>query len=347
MSEVKRFLLTGLVVLALVPSVVAQNQSEAKQASGKPLPVILDSDMETDVDDAGALAILHAMADQGHARILAVGASSANEWTPLCMDAINTYYGHPDIPIGATKEGRYPYDTTYTKQVAQNFPRSRDWKSGNEAPSAVKLYRSVLARQPDNSVVFISIGPMTNMSNLLKSDPGEHSKLNGVELVRKKVRHWVAMAGVFTNKKGNPAETNVRKSGKKSIKARHAFKNWPTPITFCGMLVGARMNVGSVLKKAPEKNPVRHAWKLYNGLKDKSGFDLVATYYAVKGIDGGEATRYWSVSERGRVKVHDNGGTTFARDSEGTHQYMKIKGKEGQIKKKIEQLLIQPPNSPK
>ena len=62
--------------------------------------IILDADMSSDHDDIGAIATLHALADLGECQILGMMVSSLNGSTPLCMDAINTYYGRPNIPIG-------------------------------------------------------------------------------------------------------------------------------------------------------------------------------------------------------------------------------------------------------
>src|SRR5687768_10367927 len=68
-----------------------------------PVRIIFDTDMDSDCDDAGALAVLHALADRGEAEILATVASSKNPWSAPCVDAINTYYGRGDLPIGVPK----------------------------------------------------------------------------------------------------------------------------------------------------------------------------------------------------------------------------------------------------
>jgi hexosaminidase len=54
----------------------------------KPVPVILDVDRQSDVDDVGALAWLHVPADLGEARIPAVGVSTANPHTAPDTDRI-------------------------------------------------------------------------------------------------------------------------------------------------------------------------------------------------------------------------------------------------------------------
>ena len=88
-SRAARFarLLAVLFTLLGLPSV----------AASAPVKVVFDTDMAADVDDVGALALLHALADLGEARILAVGISSRNEEAGPCLDAINTWYGRPDF----------------------------------------------------------------------------------------------------------------------------------------------------------------------------------------------------------------------------------------------------------
>ena len=121
----------------------------------RPSIIIFDTDMAGDVDDVGALAILHAMADLGEAEILAVGVSSRNEDVGPCVDAINTWYGRPDIPIGYQRgiQVGYPEDTgetiasKYAAAVAKSFPHRLARSS--DAPDAALLYRQILAAQPD------------------------------------------------------------------------------------------------------------------------------------------------------------------------------------------------------
>ena len=63
-----------------------------------PVRLIFDTDMMGDVDDVGTVAVLHALADRGEVRILAMGLSGKNRWSPLCLDALNTYFNRPEIP---------------------------------------------------------------------------------------------------------------------------------------------------------------------------------------------------------------------------------------------------------
>src|SRR6188508_472748 len=89
-----RVLVGMLWVICLLPVVVS---------GAKPLKVIFDTDMDGDNDDVAAAAILHALADEGRVEILAMGVVSRCPQSPACLDAINTYYGRGDIPIGVYK----------------------------------------------------------------------------------------------------------------------------------------------------------------------------------------------------------------------------------------------------
>lgn len=90
------------------------------QPAAAPRAVILDTDMGGDCDDAGALAVLHVLADRGEARILAVTSCTSAEATPGCIDAINTYYGRPEIPVGALKEDGFMCATTSCAQKSSS-----------------------------------------------------------------------------------------------------------------------------------------------------------------------------------------------------------------------------------
>lgn len=63
--------------------------------------VLLDTDMSIDVDDVGALCVLHALADLGEVNILAVVHNTASPHGVGAISAINRFYGRDRIPVGA------------------------------------------------------------------------------------------------------------------------------------------------------------------------------------------------------------------------------------------------------
>jgi hypothetical protein len=62
--------------------------------SGEPLDsrkaaaISFDTDMGTDVRDAGALAVLHILADRGEARILATMSANRNRWCATVLEDV-------------------------------------------------------------------------------------------------------------------------------------------------------------------------------------------------------------------------------------------------------------------
>ncbi len=61
--------------------------------------------MGNDVDDALALDMLYKYADQRKIRLLAINSNKNNISSPEFIDIMNTWYGHPDIPVGKVVNG--------------------------------------------------------------------------------------------------------------------------------------------------------------------------------------------------------------------------------------------------
>ncbi|MFW6164192.1 MAG: nucleoside hydrolase [Planctomycetota bacterium] len=305
----------------------------AVAGAGEPVRVIFDTDIMGDVDDVGAVAVLHALAAKGEAKVLAMGVSAKNPHCVPCLDALNTYFGRPDVPIGVVKGKGFKKRSRYSQQIAAEFPH--DLNSAADAPDAAALYRKTLAAQPDGSVVVISVGQLTNFRNLLKTDGGEHSTLAGPELVRRKVKLWVCMGGKF------PAgrEANLIHDGPA---AAYAIAHWPTPIVFSGWEIGVEVLTGGRLAELPESSPVRRAYQLYNGLKPHKSWDQTAVLYAVRGTRGGlEAV--WDLHREGRCHVFPDGRNAWRPEPDRPHAYLVEKMPPAQVARRIEALMLYQP----
>lgn len=298
------------------------------ERQGAPVNIIYDTDMASDVDDVGALALLHALADLGEAEILAAIVSSQNEYVVPCLNAINTYYGRPDIPIGSVKNG-VETESRYTKAVAESFPHTI--QSSSDVPDAAKLYRKILANQPDGSVVIVSVGFLTNLSNLLHTEPDGYSNLGGIDLVMKKVKVWVCMGGHFPRGR----EYNIHTDAAASV---IAVENWPTPIVFSGFEIGKKIMTGERLKGTPESNPVRTAYFHFNGLNNRESWDHTAVLYAVRGLRD-----YWDIGTGGYLHVNQDGSNEWRTTEEVQHSYLIEKMAPADLARIIEDLMLKPP----
>ncbi len=298
-----------LAAFVLAPGLLAEAEAQERA----PVPVILDTDMESDVDDVGALAMLHALADRGEAEILGVVVSAKNPNATLTADRLNTYFGRPDLPLGQLKGEGVDRESRYAHHIAEEFPGQL--ASAEDAPDAVALYREILAGQPDNSVVLVTIGYKTNVRDLLASEPCEHSELDGRELAARKFRIWICMGGHFPSGR----EANILWDARASVEA---IENWPTDIIFNGWEIGRYIYTGGGLAELPEDSPVRRSYELFNNLQPHRSWDQAALLYAVRGLDDGPAADYWELSRPGRIVIDpEDGSNTWEDDPEGTHRH--------------------------
>lgn len=328
----------------LIPGLILVTAFAAVQAASPPVKIIFDTDYETDCDDPGALAVLHALADNGEAEILATIASGRHQWGAAAIDVVNTYYGRPDIPIGATRRGVVK-SSRYNSGLASRFPH--DTGTIEQVPEATQLYRQVLAAQPDASVVIVTVGYMTNLEDLLKSGPDAHSALGGVALVQKKVKQWVCMGGNFFHQSTD--NTNFRTD---PVATMYAVNNWPTNITFVGREVGSvpsPIRAGAELRTTPADNPVRVAYELYFGgvAQDRHCADLTTVLYAVRGLRD-----YWDIETNGYMHfINAQSDFEWRTTRNRDHDYLIPKGgwqaytNKNAIMAVMDELLLQAPRA--
>jgi len=324
-----------LFVLGIVVLITGcgNNQKNITENPDTPIPIIFDTDCGPDYDDVGALALLHAFADSGYINILATMASNKHELVAPSVDVINTYFGRADIPIGAPKSEGVNIGAfqKWPDSLVAKYPH--DLMSTDEAPDAVKLYRKILSEQGDTTVTIISVGFLTNLGNLIISEPDEFSPLSGKKLIEKKVKRWVCMGGKFPEGK----EFNVYMD---SIKSVIAIEQWPTEIIFTGFEIGEQIKTGLRLIEKPGKNnPVKDVFAISIPMSewDKDGrmsWDQTAVLIAVKGFEN-----YFYIN-RGRFITFKNGYNEWKDSENGTHRYVKTKMPVLQVTKLIEDLMM-------
>lgn len=287
-----------------------------------PVKLIFDTDMGNDIDDALALAMIHTLADRGEVDLLAVTVNKDNPWAGVYVDVVNHFYGRPNVPIGTVRNGKTPEPGNYVQHVAARkdngkFIYPRRLKSGADAPEAVTLLRKTLAAQPDDSVVMVSVGFMTNLARLLDSPADKASPLSGKDLVKQKVRLYVMMAGAF--EPSPKPEYNVILD---DAAARKVFAEWPTQIVASGFEIGREIlypahSIENDFNYVPN-HPVAEAYRAYSKMPyDRPTWDLTAVLYAVRPDRG-----YFGLSEPGKITLGEKNVTIFTPDTNGTHRYL-------------------------
>lgn len=159
--------------LQLLPLIALLACSLCLHAAPKPVPVLLDTDIGSDIDDAFAIAlILHSPELDLRAVTTVSGDTEARARLAAKMLWVD---GRRNIPVAAGVPGK-----------KLDIPQA-PWGDGFTSPSllkepAVDLMRSTIDRE-QGKIVLIAIGPLTNVAELLQKYPGEKRKIREIVLM--------------------------------------------------------------------------------------------------------------------------------------------------------------------
>lgn len=311
-------------------------------AHSEPVRIFFDTDMATDCDDAGALAVLHVLADQGECEILATVSSSLNPTACAAIDAINRYYHRPDLPIGTVRPPGVNEASRFTKALAAEFEHR--FKEGRQPPDALTIYRDVLEKQPDGSVTIVTVGYLTNLRNLMQL-PATDGHVSGMDLIRAKVSRYICMGGNFM---GSPPVDDLKLDNvnfrRDAAAAVEVIRHWPTRIDFAGREVcsiPSGLQAGAVLIDTPKENPVRRAYEVYLGGPGRKRHvaDLVTVLYAVRGLRD-----CWDLSAPGKMDIAPDCAFKWQPHADGSHHYLlKKPNNDRHVESVIDGLLVVPP----
>lgn len=293
-----------------------------KAYTGIPL-VIYDTDIGSSTDDLFALEMLYRYEEEGRCRLLGVVVDREGEDCAAVADVMNTYFGHPDVPIGLVRKSisnppvwiDYKALPSYT--IGDHQPMFHRTVSDYSAlPEGSSLYRRLLAMQPDHSVSICSVGFVTALAGLLTSEGDGISPLSGVELVQKKVKCLYLMGGVF----GDATEPDFNLAQGISF-AQTFFRLWPQDVD----IVFSPMEVGQGVEYKPEQvisdiswtdvHPIKQVYMTCDCNTGQKMWDPMAVIHAVEG----DAS--FSLSERGTVTLTPKAETLFTSSATGNCRY--------------------------
>jgi hypothetical protein len=319
-------------VITILLSCIAVSHAQVK--------IIFDTDFGGDADDLGALVMLHNLHNKGECELLGIASWTIEQYAIPAMDAVNRFYGNPDIPMGIRSKGSHYQDWNYNKPIVDNFPHKL---TNDDVMLAVDLYRKILSEQEDKSVIIITVGPLKNIEDLIKSGPDKYSPLSGNELINKKVKEFSIMGGHFPEGKN---EWNF--IGNMPGVTRFVLENLNVPLVFSGSEVGMRIKTGAAFNDIDKNHPLyvgfmhfsKHApWMKQNfkgKILDNASFDQTSVLYAVRGGVG----EYWDKVEGGRCVAEENGDNKWVTGEKSNHSYLVLKKDHKEMEKLIINLML-------
>ncbi|KAF4983232.1 hypothetical protein FDECE_17344 [Fusarium decemcellulare] len=279
--------------------------------------LIVDTDLFSDVDDAGVLLLA---ATSPKVNLLAVNVNYPSTYSALAASAILAHYGKADVPIGIPRplanttffDSWYYKLGEYTSKIAFQWSGgSLPWGNAEDAWDPVKLYRKALAEAENGSVTIVSIGFLDNLSGLLNSTADSYSNLSGPDLVVSKVSELVIMGG------GYPSGHSWNFWGSNATLTAHVIHTWKGKMTFVGDDVGKDVLTGSsLMRSGPVNDPVRMAYIYYRYYEPTSSWDPLALLYAIDGL--GELFNVGN--EDGYNHIEPNGTNRWVADPEAHDQ---------------------------
>ena len=214
-----------LVATLLLFSMEASAQCSCSANNGgmkrEPVKMILDADFGSSTDDLFALMMLNHYIDEGLVDLQGIVVDREGENNAGVVDIFNTYYGHPYIPVGLERNGVknprcfIPYNGICDLKDAQGRPLFKRTFDASKCMDGYKLYRKILAKAEDKSVVIVAIGFATTLSQLMESKADEYSKLAGSDLFAQKVKAVYIQAGRF-EEQDSLSGYNMRAASKQS-----------------------------------------------------------------------------------------------------------------------------------
>ncbi|KAI1128550.1 inosine/uridine-preferring nucleoside hydrolase [Nemania abortiva] len=301
--------------------------------------LIIDTDLFSDVDDAGALLLA---ATSPHANLLAVNINYPSTYSALAASAILAHYGQSEVPIGILRpltndtfvDSWYHKLGEYAKKVADRWPEgSLPRGHAEDAWDPVALYRKVLAEAEDVSVTIASIGFFENLSGLLNSTADSYSDLSGRELVARKVSELVIMGGDY------PYGHSYNFWGSNASLAAHVVNTWEGRMVFVGGDVGKNVKSGGpLMAMGPDMDPVAMAYIEYTNHTPHSSWDPLAVLYAIYGL--GDLFQFGN--EYGFNNVEPNGSNRWIWDDKVRHQFfLRLKCDEETAAAEVDRLFLQ------
>ena len=300
---------------------VQQPTLRTVQQQREPVNIILDSDFGSSTDDLFALMMLNHYIDDGLVDLKGVIVDREGEKNAGVVDIFNTYYGHPNIPVGLERNGVknprcfIPYNGICDLTNEKGEPMFKRTLNTATLPDGYKLYRKLLSEAQDKSIVVVAIGFATTLSQLMQSGADEFSPLSGTELLEKKVKSIYIQSGRF-EAGDSLCGYNMRAASKQSAVF---YDRLPKNVD----LIMSPSNIGDGMNYVPadvlsdlsttELNPIKAVYTNYTCDTGQRMWDTNCLVQAVLG------DKEYNLSPRGWVTFVDKGENSLMLFKEDTN----------------------------
>ena len=314
--------------------------------SRMPAKIIFDTDMGNDVDDVLALALIHSLQNRGLCDLRAITFTNPDTRAVPYTHMLNRFYGRPDIPLGFTPDAPFAYETKYMQLLEKKDSRGEmlyaDSFRAGDAWDSVKLLRKTLAESADGEITIIQVGFSTNLVRLMKTSGDEYSPLNGMDLIKKKVKLLSVMGGIFPDNLKRKGEFNIVHDIPSAI---YLTQHWPTPIIWVGLGLGNKIRFDARCIDDflyTEKHPVRESYEMYDKMPyERPLWDLLSVFYVIYPDHG-----YFTLSEAGTVSVNASGQTLFKEGRGSRDRYLDASPEQAiRLREVLSKLVSEPPKA--
>lgn len=316
----------GIASCSSTKQVVNNAPSVPKAQKAEPINLILDADFGSSTDDLFALMMINHFMDEGRVDLKGIIVDREGAKNAGVVDIFNTYYGHPNVPVGLERNGVknprcfIPYNGICDLKDVHGNPMFKRSFDENKCMEGYKLYRKLLSEAKDKSITVVAIGFMTTIAQLFESGADEYSKEKGVDLFSKKVKAVYIQSGRF-EAGDSLSGYNMRAASKQ---AAVFYNNLPKDVD----IIMSPSNIGDLMDYSPkdvladlsttERNPIKAVYTHYTC---DTGQRMWDTNCLVNAVDGDEG---YYLSPRGWVTFVDLGEASqmlFKVDPAGNARY--------------------------
>jgi inosine-uridine nucleoside N-ribohydrolase len=229
--------ITGIAWFAVLSGLLLPPVPRLRAQEPERVPVLLDTDIGSDIDDAFALALLLASPEVELSGVTTVGKDTQTRALMLCRFLTMTGRRHTAVAAGAAPQPGRPITGQYQYFYHPDILFHRTTRPVKE--SALDFIYTRLKAQPGR-VTLLATGPLTNVARLIKEKPA----------CKPLIKRIVLTGGSLQNgpdgRRGAVAEANL----KADVKAARAVfdSGFPLVVVPQGATAGLRLS-GADLKK--------------------------------------------------------------------------------------------------